>query len=88
MAQYFVAAYLIILFNKTPKTAMDIISKRSAAVIVPKTLLEWLYDLRKFLDQKCIDIGRIEGDLIDVKLVEAIRPFNPKYMIRRGNEAS
>jgi hypothetical protein len=86
MAQYFVVAYLVILFNKTPKTSMDMISARSKAIIVPKTLIEWLYDLRNFLDQKCIDIGRIEGDLIDMKLVEAVRLFNHKYLIRRGNE--
>lgn len=86
MAQYFVASYLVIMYNKTPNTAIEMISARSKALIVPKTFLEWLYDLRNFLDQKCINIGRIEGDLIDVTLVEASRQFNHKYVIRRGTE--
>ncbi|KAI6184205.1 hypothetical protein M3Y97_00571300 [Aphelenchoides bicaudatus] len=88
VAQYFVAAYLIILFNKLPETALDMVSNRSKSVIVSKVLLDWLYDLRNFLNQKSITIGQIEGDVFNVKLVEAVRPFNFKYVIRRGNEAA
>lgn len=78
------------MFNKTPKTALALIASRvkTADENAPDTLFEWLYDLRSFLDRKSITLGRLNGDIICVKNLEADRAYCKKHIIVRGDELS
>jgi hypothetical protein len=87
LAQYFTAAYLMIMFKKTPQSAVDFVS-RTRIVNLPEILLNWLYDLFDFLDRKSIDLGRLEGDIINVTNLEADRQYSRKHVIIRGDEVS
>lgn len=88
LAQFFSTAYLIVMFNKTPQNAIDLISSRAKSVTISDTLFEWLYELRGFLDRKGITIGCLHGDIIQVKNLEAERAYYRKYVVLRGTETT